>query len=150
MLRQAAIRGTCVTTAKLLNKLQGKLPTVTLFVEILLFRDFFQDFPIVLRLHLLGLRRTYFGGQTTGKSDKGGSRRTVRSASTSMLTRLISARIFLPFNLSPAVQMYVSYIRIHLFILAPSWLDSSVGRALHRHRRSHWFNSRSQLLKLRK
>ena len=42
---------------------------------------------------------------------------------------------------------------------APSWLDSSVGRALHRHRRGHGFESRSspnffqaffsQLLKLR-
>ena len=28
---------------------------------------------------------------------------------------------------------------------APSWLDSSVGRALHRYRRGHWFESRSGL-----
>ena len=28
---------------------------------------------------------------------------------------------------------------------APSWLDSSVGRALHRHRRGHGFESRSSL-----
>ena len=28
---------------------------------------------------------------------------------------------------------------------APSWLDSSVGRALHRHRRGHGFQSRSSL-----
>ena len=28
---------------------------------------------------------------------------------------------------------------------APSWLDSSVGRALHRHRRGHGFESRSNL-----
>ena len=29
---------------------------------------------------------------------------------------------------------------------APSWLDSSVGRALHRHRRGHGFESRSSLI----
>ena len=28
---------------------------------------------------------------------------------------------------------------------ASSWLDSSVGRVLHRHRRGHWFKSRSGL-----
>ena len=41
-------------------------------------------------LHVSGIRGTYFGGQTAGKSDKGRSRRTLRSAATSMLTRLIS------------------------------------------------------------
>ena len=29
---------------------------------------------------------------------------------------------------------------------APSWLDSLVGRALHRHRRGHGFESRSSLI----
>ena len=29
--------------------------------------------------------------------------------------------------------------------LAPSWLDSSIGRALHPHRRGHGFESRSSL-----
>ena len=150
----------------------------------------------------------------------------------SCLSCVVTVRIFLLFDLSPAVQIYVSYIYIHLFILdgyitnsqydqlpvgliaqlvehctgiesrsslnffqaffsqllklrsncedlssirsfirssnicfiylhsfihpwrvyyeltiwpAPSWLNSSVGRALHRHRRGHEFESRSSL-----
>ena len=132
------------------------------------------------------------------------------------LSCVVTARIFLLFDLSSAVQIYVPYIYIHLFILhgyitnsqydqlpvgliaqlvehcpgiaevmgsnpvqasiwsfmrssnicsiylhsfihpsrvyyeltiwpASSWLDSSVGRALHRHRRGHGFESRSSL-----
>ena len=59
---------------------------------------------------------------------------------------VVTARIFLLFDLSSAVQN-TCFIYLHLFIhpsrvyyelaiwLVPSWLDSSVGRALHRHRR---------------
>ena len=62
------------------------------------------------------------------------------------------------FDLSSAVQnISLCLIHLHSFIHpsrvfyeltvrpAPSWLDSSVGRALHRHRRGHGFESRSSL-----
>ena len=69
------------------------------------------------------------------------------------LSCVVTARIFLLFDLSSAIEIYVPYIYIHpsrvyyeLTIWpAPSWLDSSVGRALHRHRRGHGFESRSSL-----
>ena len=49
--------------------------------------------------------------------------------------------IFISFS---AAQTYeISYICIHLLRVYPSWLDSSVGRALRRYRRGHGFESRS-------
>ena len=88
------------------------------------------------------------------------------------LNCVVTARIFLLFDLSSAVQN-ICFIYLHLLIHPsrvyyeltlwpdPSWLDSSVsvGRALHRHRRGYGFKSPSsmsfvqafisQLLKLR-
>ena len=75
------------------------------------------------------------------------------------LNCVLTTRIFLLLDLSSAVQkLYVSYIHNHLFSLhgyiiiyeltiwpAPSWLDSSVGRALHQYCRGHGFKSRSSL-----
>ena len=67
-----------------------------------------------------------------------------------------TARIFLLFDLSSTVQN-ICFIYLHSFTHplrvyyeltiwpAPSWLDSSVGRALHRHRRGHGFEFRSSL-----
>ena len=72
------------------------------------------------------------------------------------LSCLVTARIFLLFDLSSAVQN-ICFIYLYLFIHpsrvyyeltiwpAPSCLDSSVGRALHRHRRGYGFESRSSL-----
>ena len=71
-----------------------------------------------------------------------------------------TARIFLLVNLLSAVQIYTSYIHIRFIHHsrvdyeltiwpAPSWFDSSVGRALHPHRRGHGFESRSTLIFLR-
>ena len=73
------------------------------------------------------------------------------------LSCVLTARIFLLSNLSSAVQ----YMMFHIFIFINSsftgklrthnmssshyWFDSSVGRALHRHRRGHGFESRSSL-----
>ena len=86
------------------------------------------------------------------------------------LSCVVTARIFLLFDLSSAVQN-ICFIYLHLFIHplrvfyeltiwpAPSWLDSSVGRALRLHRRGNGFESWSltflqafflQLLKLHK
>ena len=59
--------------------------------------------------------------------------------------------VFISFS---AVQLYdISYIHLHHLRVyyevtmwpAPSWLDSSVGRALHRYRRGYGFESRSSL-----
>ena len=55
-----------------------------------------------------------------------------------------------------SLNIWLSYIHSRLFTTsrvyleptqrwAPSWLVSSVGRALHRHRRDHWFKSRTGL-----
>ena len=75
---------------------------------------------------------------------------------TELSSYVLTARIFLLFDLSSAVQN-ICFIYLHSFIHpsriyyeltvwpAPSWLDSSVGRALHRHRRGHGFESRSSL-----
>ena len=72
------------------------------------------------------------------------------------LSCVVTARIFLLFDLSSAVQN-ICFIYLHLLIHplrvyyeltvspAPSWLDSSVGRALHPHRRGHGFESCSSL-----
>ena len=72
------------------------------------------------------------------------------------LSCVLIARIFLLFDLSSAVQN-ICFIYLHFFIHpsrvyyeltiwpAPSWLDSSVGRALYRHRRGHEFESRLSL-----
>ena len=72
------------------------------------------------------------------------------------LSCVLTARIFLPFNLSSAVQN-ICFIYLHSFIHpsrvyyeltiwpAASWLDSSVGRALHQHRKGHGFESCSSL-----
>ena len=74
------------------------------------------------------------------------------------LSCIVTARIFLLFDLSSAVQN-ICFIYLHLFIHpsrvyyeltiwpAPSWFDtcSSVGRALHRHCRGHGFESHSSL-----
>ena len=72
------------------------------------------------------------------------------------LSCILTARIFLLFDLSSAVQT-ICFIYLHSFIHpsrvyyeltiwpAPSWLDNSVGRALHRHRRGHGLESRSSL-----
>ena len=70
--------------------------------------------------------------------------------------RKLTGRIFLPFNLSPAVQVCVSYILIHLFILhgnitnsqydqLPVGLIVQLVRALHWHRGDHGFESRSRM-----
>ena len=56
-------------------------------------------------------------------------------------------------TVATVVQMYeFSHIHFHLISStatlpkpAPSWLDSSIGRALHRYRRGHGFESRSSL-----
>ena len=61
--------------------------------------------------------------------------------------------IFISFS---AVQIYeLSYIHLHSSpstgilrthkVASSQWLDSSVGRALHRYRRGHGFDSRSGL-----
>ena len=71
------------------------------------------------------------------------------------LSCVVTARIFLLFDLSFAVQtvfhiftfiIHASRVYYELTIWpAAGWLDSSVGRALHWHRRSHGFESRSSL-----
>ena len=50
------------------------------------------------------------------------------------------------------MNFHISKIFIHLDVYldpihwpAPSWLDSSIGRALHRYRRGHGFKSRTDL-----
>ena len=53
--------------------------------------------------------------------------------------------------MSPYHSPQFRYMKVHIFTWiphkwpAPSWFDGSVGRALHRHRRSHGFESRSVL-----
>ena len=71
---------------------------------------------------------------------------------------VVTARIFLLFDISSAAQN-ICFKYLHLFIHpswvyyeltiwpAPSWLDtcSSIGRALHRHRRGHGLESHSSI-----
>ena len=57
-----------------------------------------------------------------------------------------TARIFLLFDLSSAVQnMFRIFTFVYSSFTGICWLDSSVGRALHRRRRGHGFESRSSI-----
>ena len=68
----------------------------------------------------------------------------------------ITVKIAFIFTSLSAVQIWLSYIHSRLFttsrvyleptqLPAPSWLVSSVGRALHRYRKGHGFKSRTGL-----
>ena len=64
------------------------------------------------------------------------------------LSCVVTARIFLLFDLSSAVHSFIHPSRVYYELIiwpSPSWLDSSVSGALHRHRRGHGFESRSSL-----
>ena len=83
-----------------------------------------------------------------------GRTNTVFYSSSLIYTRRIKRRDVL--SVSSINRANICFIYLHLFIhpsrvhceltkSAPSWLDSSVGRALHWHRRGHGFESGSSL-----